>query len=806
MIKKYLLIAALVVIPAGFAFAQTSTNERCVVYNNKYVMFYNHGNVQNSNENWWISSDSSAEMGESILNSLTQATLANCQSGASPTSQGVPAGGFPSPLPSPSLSPANETGILPHPNAIQPIQDTINVPATAAPSPSPTANGMIKLSVLAKKSGTNRPIGAVKITMTDGTNTQDVTLNDPPDPNGQAIFQAIPGKYTLNISRSGYQSITNKQIELSSSSPELKLSIDLVAESFTASPELDYQARMLAAYYASINNQSNLGFPYNSNPTYSQNPATGQYAPTNGINTTYTYNPQTGQYIPTSSANNITYSYNSSTGQYVPTNSTSTGTTFTYNPSTGQYIPSSNSGSGVPYAYNPSTGQYIPNSNSGSGISFYYNSSTGQFVLNINSENNSPYSYNNTNGQYQPTTNTNSGTTYTLNPATGQYIPVNNANASTTYTYNPATNQYVPTTSAGSNVTYTYNPSTGQYIPTSGTNTGVTFTYNASTNQYVPNNSNPTSSGTYTYNPATNQYVPTGSTGSYNTALAQNGYMLSSNQLSVIPITIKIQMYGLLSANQDSTISLVDVATGNSVTIASANAQTNLGAYSPTSQIYRSGCLKPNNQYILRIYGVQQTIPNQLPGQDFPFTTPSIGSYVDMSIAPPLSINYGGSHYANVITQNLISQNSAQLGFTCPSAYNSTTQTSSWPTPNTGQTNPTTSSGTTIWTDQVINPTNFGNYHLENKSPSGYFVVSNINSFDQRQVTFVQSNNSLGGLAFVPAESTITGSSGYSSQWYVTTYTRNGSTPTLDLSRLTKVNFTPTQYQQAVSGQVLNSF
>lgn len=609
-----------------------------------------------------------------LAQTTTTGQAAAADAAVAPNSQAVPAGLAATEPNSQTVS----TGQAPSSAAFLPIPTDIQVPATTAPAPA-TANGKVKLIVSAKKSGTNRLLGLVKVTMSDGTNTQDATLLDPPTIGGQPIFEATPGAYTLNISRSGYKSVTNKQIQITAGQ-DLKLSIDLEPEVGTASPENEYQARIMAQLFANMTSQNTSGYP--------------------------------------SSYNN---SYNT-TGQYYGTN-----------------------------------GQYIP------------------------------------------------GTTGTYNTQTGQYIS------------NTAT-------------------------------------------QYNPN-------------------------------FSQNGYLLTANQSSIIPFVANIQMNGLINANQSSNVALIDSSTGNSMTLSSSNPSTTYAFNASTTPIYRSGCVKPNNQYILRVSSNQQLVTGQQPYQDFQFVSPGVGSYVNVNIQPPMSLSYGGSNIANVSIQNLM-QNNTQLGINCPSTYNNATQTSAWPvpgvyTPNTGSYTGQPPYGTTTWSDPTVNPINFGNYHVDqNQQQTAYFLVSNINMYEQRQIKFVENSSGSGGLAFVPADSSV-GTAGYSAQWYVTTYTRDINSqiskctayigklqalsqyqtltttiknditqnlsvinagnqdtaktrlntcnalqqslvnnlrtanpnitippmdsapsiaPTINLSQLARVNFTPDQYSQAVSGQVLNSF
>jgi len=484
--------------------------------------------------------------------------------------------------------------------AFRPIDTQFQVGVTNVETPS--SDGKSRLIVIARRKGTERLLGAVKVEMTDSKKTQDVTLSDPPDPAGQAIFEADPGNYSLHITRHGYKSIAGKEITIGKGK-NLKMTIELEPESTTADPQNNYQTALLQQlYYQYL--QSTLNPNYNNN----QNP----------------------------------------------------------------------------YIYDPATGQVIPNP-------FYNN-------------NQSPYIY---------------------NPITGQYTP---------------------------------NPS-------------------------------------------------------YN----QNGYLLSANQYMSVPIVIKTSLYGIISSIQNTNILLIDTTTGSSVSVTSSNpSYTNSSLYLPTANlITQTGCLKPNTPYILRImnnstgnYSIIGT--NYSPYQDYNFTSPGAGYYVDVTVQPSLAINYGSASYANVMIQNYpISNSITTLGINCPSSYNQTVYD-----PNTGTyTNlPYSTNGTTTWTDQVVNPTNFGNYHVEQNSlKNGYYLVSSINPNETRQFTFIENGSGTGGLAFVPASSSIASGSSYSSQWYVTTYTRDINN---DVSKCTSyVNNLKTSasyskldsQQQSYVTQVLNS-
>jgi hypothetical protein len=467
-----------------------------------------------------------------------------------------------------------------------------------------TANQSKRLYVTVKRSGTNRLLGSANLSVTDGTNTQTFNLSDPPNPDGQLAFSASPGKYKLTVARNGYKSLENKEFEIKADQ-DLKLSVDLEANSGIANPEQDYQNMLLAAIISQMNNQS----------TYNQG---GGYI-----------NPQTGQWVP-----------NNTQGGYI-------------NPQTGQWVPS-----------NTNQGGYI-------------------------------------------------------NPQTGQWIPSNNQGG------------YV-------------NPQTGQWTPA---------------------------------------YSPT---------IPQNGYLLSSDQNSIIPVNVKITQASYLS--MITNVAIIDTATNNTVNLVSSNQypQNTMGSVLPlmNTAIYRSGCLKPNSQYILRVSN-NQSANSQMPYTDTAFTTGTVGSYTNIELTPPLSVSFGGTSFVNLSIQNLAYQpgNFAMPTINCPSnyqngIYNPSTQTTYNPNtqvvynPNTGTyttvgTTPTY--GTTTWGDQNFNPANFGNYNLQ-KNPLGtYYLVSNLNPSDVRPIKFVQNNDGIGGLAFVSAESGI---SSYSSQWYITTYTED-FTPSL---------------------------
>jgi len=284
------------------------------------------------------------------------------------------------------------------------------------------------------------------------------------------------------------------------------------------------------------------------------------------------------------------------------------------------------------------------------------------------------------------------------------------------------------------------------------------------------------------------QYYP-----GYNPTVSQNGYVLNNDQTAIIPVVVKIQLNGLINANLSTNVAIVDSQTNNSVTLASSASTIGYNL------VYRSGCLRPNSQYILRV-STNQILANMLPYQDFPFVTAGIGSYTDITVQPPTSIAYGGSSLANTQVQNiLLTSRPADLPImNCPSSYNPVTQTGNWPT-----------NGTTIWGNQTVSATDFSNYKVVlDNTKTTYYLQSNINPLnDYRKITFVENKAGTGGLAFVPAESGNT----TSSQYYATTYTRSASTSSgvqvnINLTKFSRVNFTPSEYASAVSSKTIENF
>jgi hypothetical protein len=353
-----------------------------------------------------------------------------------------------------------------------------------------------------------------------------------------------------------------------------------------------------------------------------------------------------------------------------------------------------------------------------------------------------------------------------------------------------------------------------------------------------------------------------------------------------------------------NSVSIIDPYSNNTVNLISStqypyNTMNSILPLMNTS-IIRSGCLRPNAQYILRVSN-NQTTNGQQPYNDFSFTSGTLGSYTNIVVDPPLSVSFGATSFVNAQIQNIPYQanNFSNPTINCPSnlqngVYNPATQSTYNPqgqvvyNPNT-QTYTTVGTtpayATTTWGDQTIVPTNFGNYNLQKNALGTYYLVSNLDPRDVRTVKFVQNETASGGLVFIPAES---GTNSYSSQWYITTYaqdytpalqscksylekfiTDNSSlskqvsaanidyirgwiasyktdmdqktfimsgyfhcktktselvqglaavnityppfsitepSPTLNMSKFSRVSFTPEEYQRAISGQIYTSF
>ena len=281
--------------------------------------------------------------------------------------------------------------------------------------------------------------------------------------------------------------------------------------------------------------------------------------------------------------------------------------------------------------------------------------------------------------------------------------------------------------------------------------------YGVNNYQYPNNLSNATTNGLY------NQ-----------SNYSQNGYLLTANQQAVIPFVANLTTGSFLNSYASYDIQIVDPQTSSVVSLLSANnsaTSTNsyLGIY-PT--LNRYGCLKQNQTYILRVISSSSTAGVNNPAQEYQFQSATLGNYTLLSATEQqigLSIIGNNPTSINPQVQNLPLQN-VNIPITCPTSYNGVNQTSSWPTTLTQN----GANGTTTWSDQTFNPASFGNYHVEKPTDrAGYFLVSNISYTDTRPITFVENNSGEGGLAFVPAQSGNLYSSYGSSQWYVTTYTRN---------------------------------
>lgn len=308
---------------------------------------------------------------------------------------------------------------------------------------------------------------------------------------------------------------------------------------------------------------------------------------------------------------------------------------------------------------------------------------------------------------------------------------------------------------------------------------------------------------------------PYSNNGYYNPQYSPNSYMLTADQQSIIPVVVKLQTQALIGTSQNTSVSIIDPLTNNAIDLAENSPAFNNNISPVLSQILRNGCLRPNSNYILRVNSNQQYYFNryqQNPSNDTPFRTGTYGTYTEITIAPPASVYYGGTNLAAVSAQILPLQNANQISITCPSTYNASTGMAGYPIPGAAYNQTSvygTQSpyGTTTWADPTVNPTNFGNYHVEqNQTKTGYFLVSNVNMYDQRQIKFVKNSSSNGGLAFVPAESGNFASS-YSSQWYATTYTKDtAGQVNVNLTKFSRVNFSLEEYQQAVSGQPYTHF
>ncbi len=280
------------------------------------------------------------------------------------------------------------------------------------------------------------------------------------------------------------------------------------------------------------------------------------------------------------------------------------------------------------------------------------------------------------------------------------------------------------------------------------------------------------SNQTYPYNqnyPYQNSYPYTSNTGYTGYQTPQNGYVYSSNQALTAPLVVNIPAFSLMSGFGNYDIRIIDPTTGNEVSLMSySNTGTNNYFSSTYQNINKYACLRPGQPYILRFRSLNtyDTYSSDTDNyQDFTFQSATLGGYTKAQIIEQqVGLSIIGPHptIGQPIIQNLALQG-ANLPINCPM---------------TGYANsysPAYNSGNTTWGDQTVSPNLIGSYRVERPQYSSqYFLVNNSVYNDARPITFVENNAGDGGLAFVPAQSGNLYSSNYSSsQWYVTTYTRN---------------------------------
>jgi hypothetical protein len=306
--------------------------------------------------------------------------------------------------------------------------------------------------------------------------------------------------------------------------------------------------------------------------------------------------------------------------------------------------------------------------------------------------------------------------------------------------------------------------------------------------QYTNQNGNNSAYNNYPY------YGQTGNSSIFNGSLNQNsgtstygnypyqtGYSNNTSQTAVVPIMLSIQpQYPLNTTSQNVRFEIYDASTGSSVintTFDMAQLATQIS--SATGSITRYGCLNPNySQYALKVTNLSNSALSVGPYQ---FTSGSSGQAVVISI--PVQ---SGSALLNNIGYRVVDKSAITLeNFTCPS--NSLTSLIN---------------GQNAWTGTTITDSQIRSYNVFRYTDGKYYMVNTtLGSTDIRPVVFVMSQGAAGGLAFVSAASGLNITSSSQSGWYVTTFTLDDGIPTMDRSKLSKVDMNPADYATALGAQ-----
>ncbi len=242
----------------------------------------------------------------------------------------------------------------------------------------------------------------------------------------------------------------------------------------------------------------------------------------------------------------------------------------------------------------------------------------------------------------------------------------------------------------------------------------------------------------------------------------QANYVYSQNQNNIVPLIVNIPSLSLISSLRNYDLRIIDPVLGNEVSLSNYNNPnlSNLGIGNIYASTTKYACIRPAQNYILRLIYQNNAFSVNQNNQDYNFQSAPLGGLtkIDISEQQIMAFVGGASTIATPQIQNL-STAGYSLPINCPGSYNN---------------NGTFNGATSTWGDQSINGLQ-GNYSVQHSSYSDqYFLVNNNVYNDARPITFVENNAGDGGLAFVPAQSGNLYSPTYSSsQWYVTTYTRN---------------------------------
>jgi len=334
-------------------------------------------------------------------------------------------------------------------------------------------------------------------------------------------------------------------------------------------------------------------------------------------------------------------------------------------------------------------------------------------------------------------------------------------------------------------------------------------------------------------NSVINAYNTNGLTGTNQTGVLNNSGLIGTNTQNSFPysqinynnfnqtyqVPIKITVVGTGVNPNGSELTQVQIVDQTSNNVELSNIFTETNAFSATTpNLYRYGCLQAGRQYTLVVKSLSST---SVAPSYFTFVTNQQGTYVDAKIS--IAAFYNQTNVPgttnNLVGINSLSTSSLTGNVQCPSAQNGLTNNTLGNTGlinnqvnnglNTGIQTSGAYSGPQVWSGGQIN---LSGYQVVLAPLNGnYYLVNSSSQLDTRQITFIDRGDGKGGLAFIPAQSALQGnnmSAGTTYNWYVSTYTRDTTSGSVQLgsSTLSPSTISPDQYASALNKQIVSNF